>query len=197
MNHRHLYPDEIELLLDGEAGFGVAPLRAHAESCATCRAELDDAAAVTAALDRLPRFAPAPMFAERVMSRVHVFQPWHVAAADSVRRLVPASPAARLLAGIAAGSAGTVMALAAIWVVARFDLIMFFLSDVVVERTRVAALSGAGSAITDLFGATAFEALRAGGVAAISMVLSAIVATALVTAVALRAVAVASGRRRG
>ena len=43
MQHRHLHPNEIDLLLDGEVGFGVAPLRAHVEGCAECRAKLDDA----------------------------------------------------------------------------------------------------------------------------------------------------------
>ena len=34
MNHRHLLPDEIDLLLDDEVGFGVAPLKAHVRDCA-------------------------------------------------------------------------------------------------------------------------------------------------------------------
>ena len=38
LHHRHLRPDEIDLLLDGEDGFGVAPLRAHVESCSSCQA---------------------------------------------------------------------------------------------------------------------------------------------------------------
>ena len=38
MNHRHLLPAEIDLLLDEEVGFGVSPLRAHVQACADCRA---------------------------------------------------------------------------------------------------------------------------------------------------------------
>ena len=39
VNHRHLLPNEIDLLVDGEAGFGVAPLRAHVAECDECRAQ--------------------------------------------------------------------------------------------------------------------------------------------------------------
>jgi len=38
VNHRHLLPNEIDLLVDGEAGFGVAPLRAHVAECDDCPA---------------------------------------------------------------------------------------------------------------------------------------------------------------
>ena len=43
MKHRHLLPNEIDLLVDGEVGFGVAPLRAHVRECAECHAKLDEA----------------------------------------------------------------------------------------------------------------------------------------------------------
>ena len=43
MNHRHLLPDEIDLLLDDEVGFGVNPLRSHVRDCADCRAKVEDA----------------------------------------------------------------------------------------------------------------------------------------------------------
>ena len=97
MEHRHLLPDEIDQLLDGEAGFGVAPLQAHVESCAACRAELAEARQVVSALERLPHLATSPLFADRVMSQVQVFEPWHVAALDSVKQWVPASRSARLV----------------------------------------------------------------------------------------------------
>ena len=46
MEHRHLLPEEIDLLLDGEVGFGVQPLRAHVRGCDLCRRELEDARAL-------------------------------------------------------------------------------------------------------------------------------------------------------
>ena len=54
MNHRHLLPNEIDLLVDGEAGFGVAPLRAHILECSDCRERLEDARVVVDALESLP-----------------------------------------------------------------------------------------------------------------------------------------------
>ncbi|HVT40589.1 MAG TPA: hypothetical protein VHE78_16215, partial [Gemmatimonadaceae bacterium] len=67
MQHRHLLPNEIDLLLDGEVGFGVSPLRAHADDCEPCRARLADARLVVEALERLPHFAPSMRFANQVL----------------------------------------------------------------------------------------------------------------------------------
>src|SRR5439155_16090725 len=38
VNHRHLLPEEIDLLLDGELGFAVSPFKAHVRDCAEVRA---------------------------------------------------------------------------------------------------------------------------------------------------------------
>ncbi len=106
MDHRHLLPDEIDLLLDNEEGFGVQPLRAHVRGCAECRAELEDARAVVAELEHLPHLVPSRLFADRVMANVQVFEPWHVAALDTARRWVPRSRPARVIGGaFAAGLA--------------------------------------------------------------------------------------------
>ena len=89
MNHRHLLPNELDLLLDGEVGFGVTPLKAHVDECAECRMRLEQARVVIDALDNLPRHAPAPSFANRVMANVQVIEPWHVAMYAATIRLVP------------------------------------------------------------------------------------------------------------
>ena len=86
---RHLLPEEIDLLLDGEVGFGTAPLKAHARSCAECRAELEDARAVVRELEHLPHLSPSPLFTERIMAHVQVFVPWHVALLDTARQWMP------------------------------------------------------------------------------------------------------------
>ena len=57
MNHRHLLPNEIDLLLDGEVGFGVAPLRAHVDGCEDCQARLARSRKVVDALEDLQRRA--------------------------------------------------------------------------------------------------------------------------------------------
>ena len=86
MLDRHLRSDEIDLLLDGEEGFGVTPLRAHVRSCIQCRMDLDRAREVVLLLDGLPDFAPSTAFADKVMSQVQVFEPWHAAALNTASK---------------------------------------------------------------------------------------------------------------
>src|SRR4051812_10035276 len=112
MNHRHLLPDEIDLLLDDEVGFGVAPLKAHIRDCADCRTKVEDARTVVDALEDLPHFAPSHRFSDRVMSQVPVFVPWHVAARDSALQWLPRSRPARLAVAAMATSAASVLTVA-------------------------------------------------------------------------------------
>src|SRR6476659_9853658 len=100
MNHRHLLPNEIDLLVDGDAGFGVAPLRAHIDECAECRGQVEDARIVVDALEALPHFAPDSRLADRVMAQVPVFVPAHVAARGSVARWTPHTANARVVATV-------------------------------------------------------------------------------------------------
>ena len=194
MEHRHLLPDEIDQLLDGEAGFGVAPLQAHVESCAQCRAELAEARQVVSALERLPHLAPSPMFADRIMSQVQVFEPWHVAAIDSVKQWVPASRSARV-AGIAATAVvALVVSVAAVWTAVRLDAFLFFF-DLAGQRVRVALFDAVGSAIASTFGDAAVTALRVGGITA-AVGITGFLALVVLAAVGLRAIFATARRRR-
>lgn len=123
MQHRHLLPHELDLLVDGDAGFGVAPLRVHVGSCAECRAQFDVLRGVAARLDALPHFAPRFGFADRVMANVQVIEPWHVAVLESAKRLVPTSAPMRLLAGVGAAVAATTVSWGALWLTFRLDLL--------------------------------------------------------------------------
>src|SRR6478752_2074853 len=123
MNHRHLLPDEIDLLLDDEVGFGVQPLKAHIRDCADCRAKVDEARVVVDALEDLPHFAPSHTFADRVMSQVPVFVPWHVAARDSVVRWLPQSRPARVAVAALATSAASVLTVAILWIATQADVV--------------------------------------------------------------------------
>jgi hypothetical protein len=196
VNHRHLLPDEIDLLVDGEVGFGVAPLRAHIAECDRCRAELDDARGLAETLDRLPHFAPSPAFAERVMSQVQVFEPWHVAARESARRWLPASGGLRAAAGFVAIGAGGLLTLATLWLVTRWDVFVYA-AGLAAERTRVVAVQTLGDVVAAVFGPAALDALRAGGLGAFAMGLALLVATAVLTTLALRRVVTVAARRRG
>jgi len=123
VNHRHLLPNEIDLLVDGEGGFGLAPLRAHVRECATCRAELEEARQIADALEELPHFAPSLGLAERVMAEVPVFVPWHVAARDAVVRWVPQSRPLRAAALVMGTAVASILTIATLWLVTQADLV--------------------------------------------------------------------------
>jgi hypothetical protein len=195
VEHRHLLPNEIDLLLDGDVGFGVTPLRAHVRSCAHCRAELDEARELAAALDHLPHFAPAAHFADRVMAQVQVFEPAHVTALDTARRWLPASRPARALAGLAAGGVGLVLSVAMLWLAARLDVVVFF-TNLVAERVRGTMLDALGDAAGAALGQPALEAIRASGATGLALALTALLAAIVLAAVGLRALVGASARQR-
>jgi hypothetical protein len=189
--NRHLLPEEIDLLIDGEAGFGVAPLKAHVRQCAECQSELETAQAVAAELDLLPHFAPAPLFADRVMQQVQVFEPWHVAVGDSLRRLVPQSAPARALAAAGGLTFATLFSLAALWVVARVDLLAL-VSGLALERSQASAQAALASFARQLLG----DGVPGMGAGVLLLAAAAFVLTVVGATAGLRAVA-ASGRRRG
>ena len=194
MEHRHLLPDEIDQLLDGEAGFGVAPLAAHVDSCASCRAELAEARQVVNALERMPHFAPSPLFAERVMARVQVFEPWHVTALDTLKRWLPSSRSARVLAVATTSVFALVASVLAVWITVRLDAFLFFVG-VASQRARSAFFDVAGSAIAETFGNGALDALRSGGTAA-AVGITGFLAFVILAAVGLRALVATARRRR-
>jgi hypothetical protein len=192
MTHRHLLPDEIDQLLDGEVGFGVAPLQAHVRDCAECRSALDDARVVVEALEGLPRLAPAPAFADRVMTGVHVYVPWHEAARQAavaaVRPLAPRSQPVRVLFGATALSVAAILSAAMVWLFGHIDAGLFFV-DTVRERVLEVASTVGGAVATTLFGAPTAAALaRSSSIVLFATVLMYVVAL-LVAALLLRTVA--------
>lgn len=162
MLDRHLRPDEIDLLLDTEVGFGVQPLRAHVRDCSLCQAELEQARAVLLVLEDLPHFAPSADFANRVMMQVQVFEPWHVAARNSVLRFVPAKGPARVAAGVAAAASAAVVVSGGIWALNRADMGLL-LANVGIEEARIAANAAISDIILAAVGQTGLEAWAAGG----------------------------------
>jgi hypothetical protein len=194
VTERHLLPDEIDLLLDGEAGFGVAPLKAHVRRCEHCRLELETARAVVAELEHLPHLGPSPLFTDRVLQQVQVFEPWHVAALDNVRRLVPQSRPARLLAATGALSFAAMLTVATLWIAARIDILVL-LTGAAGDRTRQAIGTAAGDAFRGLLGGSPESLLGSGGIGALA-VLSAFLISLVAAAAGLRLAAAASRRRR-
>ncbi len=188
---RHLLPDEFDLLVDAdsglESGFGVAPLRAHVRDCATCRAQLEAAAALAESLDVLPHFAPSIGFADRVMADVHVFEPWHVALRDTARALVPASTPLRALAAAGALAMGALLTTVTLWVLARAD-VLAFTTDAAAAQLRGALWDGLRDAIAGLAGGAADST------GTMAVVLLTLIAALALAATGLRAAASASRR---
>jgi hypothetical protein len=192
---RHLLPNEIELILDGEEGFGITQLKAHLRDCAPCRASLDEARAVVEALDHLPHFSPSPQFAPKLMARVQVFEPWHVAALDSARRWLPQSRPLRVVAGVMAASMALAVSLGAVFLATRFDQVLFF-GTLAASRGREALVAGLGDTVAALFGDAALDALRTAGPMGMTIGLTAFLVVVAGAALGLRALATASRRRR-
>jgi len=195
MTDRHLLPDEIELLLDDEVGFGVGPLKAHVRACEQCRTRIEEARFVTDAIEHLPRFAPSHTFADRVMTQVPVFVPWHVAALDAVRPWIPRSRSARAVVAAIAAATGSILTLVLVWIATQTDTLSVA-NGIASNRLRELVLGATRDVLSTVLGPQAFTIIeRAGtfGLAAAALVL---VVGAVGSIVGFRALAAASSRRR-
>ena len=190
---RHLLPSEIDLLLDGEVGFGTSPLKTHIRKCPGCRSELEDARATVRALEHLPHLAPSSLFAERVLARVNIFVPWHVAVLDTLRGLLPSSRPGRIAFGVGAGSLAAVMSVLVLWIALRFDAVLFA-AGLLVDRVRERILESAGGLLAGALGDSAYTVVRTSGVFGLAILTLALVAAAALAATLLRTIAVS--RRR-
>jgi hypothetical protein len=168
MQHRHLLPNEIDLLLDGEVGFGVAPLRAHVDECAECQSRLSGAQVVVDALEDLPHFAPKVRFADRVMAQVQVIEPWYAPALDAARRLMPRSVPVRVVTLATASVVATVLSAGAVWFALRADAVLYVFG-LVSDKARTAVVSGAGALIGDTLGQPGLDALRSGSLSGLAL----------------------------
>lgn len=192
MDHRHLTPQEFDLLVDGEEGFGMAPLAAHIDECVTCRTELEAQQRLVGALETLPHFTPSPLFAYRVMREVQVFEPWHVALVNSVQRFVPRSRPARVLAAGLAGVVATILTAGTLWTASRLDTVAF-LAGVAVERMRGVGSQAVTGFVSSALGQPGFAF---SGDTGLAVVAAGFLAAVTVSAMGLRAIAAASRRRR-
>jgi hypothetical protein len=195
MNHRHLLPNEIDLLVDGEAGFGVAPLRDHVEECPDCRLRYEDARFVVDALESLPHFAPDSRLADRVMAQVPMFVPAHVAARDSVAQWLPKpGPARAAAAAVFAFTAG-MLTLAMVWLATQGDAAVF-ITGLLGDRVRTAVLGAARDVALAVLGETALAALQTTGAIGVSLMLAGFLLAAVGTFAGIRRLATA-GRQVG
>jgi anti-sigma factor RsiW len=193
MNHRHLLPNEIDLLVDGEAGFGVAPLRAHLLECDDCRERLEDARIVVDALESLPHLAPDSRLADRVMAQVPVFVPAHVAARDSVRRWLPRSSAARAAAVAVGASVAGMLTMGMIWLAMQGDAVLF-VTGLLGDRFRSVVVGAARDLTVALLGESALAALQSTGPLGASLLVLGFLLAAIGTIAGVRRLALV-GRR--
>ena len=195
MNHRHLLPEEIDLLLDGEEGFGVNPLKAHLAKCPGCSAEFEAQREVATALERLPHFTPSPLFAAQIMCKVQVFEPWHVAARETVRRWLPQSQVGRSLAFGTAGVMAVTMTILTVWLAHRADAVLF-VGTLLAQRTRDAVTGAVHGAVVSTLGQGAAAAVETNGAIGLTMVITGVALAILGTAFGLKTVASAARGRR-
>ena len=195
MNHRHLLPNEIDLLLDGEVGFGVAPLRAHVDACEDCQARLTRARKVVDVLEDLPHFVPSHRFMENVMAQVQVVEPWHVAALDFGRRFVPQSTPMRAVMAATASALALALTSGAVWLALHADLALYSFG-LAADRARLALLDAASSVVSGAFGAGGLDALRSGGLRGLALGAGVMVVAVGGATFGLRALASSSRRSR-
>ena len=194
MHHRHLLPNEIDLLLDEETGFGVQPLREHVRSCSQCQARLDEAREVVSALAEVPLFSPHFGLADRVMNQVPVFVPWHVAARDTIARWVPTSPVARAFAAAAIAFAGSLLTGVTLWIATRGDMLAMF-TGLVGEGARSSFGQAFGDLVVALFGPQVVAAVQQVGPLGVALAAGGFVVASLVTVFGLRLIATSSRAR--
>lgn len=195
MQHSHLQPDEIDLLLDGDEGFAVFPLRKHIESCDACRAELEHARTVVSLMEHLPHFPASPRFADAVMRRVRINEPWHVTLANTARRWIPRSGPYRVLATAGAGGVAVSLTALAVWLSLRIDTAVYA-GQLGLSRVESAMASSATALVGNAFGDGAVGAVRDGGLPVILIGISALAGVLAGAAIGLRGLIGASRRRR-
>jgi hypothetical protein len=188
VHHRHLLPNEIDLLLDEETGFGVQPLKEHVRACADCGTRLQQAQEVAAALSTLPQLSPRIGLADRVMAQVPVFVPWHVAARDSVAQWVPTGPAARAAAALIIAVVGTAITGLTLWIATRGDMIAA-LTGVAGEGVRGTVTSAFGEVVVSLLGPQVFQAVQTVGPIGFALALGGFVISSIGTVLGLRRLA--------
>lgn len=193
MIHRHLLPNEIDLLVDGDAGFGAAPLRAHLDECPECSERFEEGLFVAQALEELPHFAPDSRLADRVMAQVPVFVPAHVAARDSVTRWLPQSVPARAGAAALLTTVAGVLTLGMVWLATQGETVMF-IGGLLGDRLRGAVLGAGRDVAVMLLGESALASIQASGTVGASLLVAGFLLSAFGTVAGIRKLATA-GRR--
>lgn len=196
MNHRHLLPDEIDLLLDDdEVGFGANPLKTHVRDCADCRAQVDEARFIVDSLEDLPHFAPSHSFANRVMTQVPVFVPWHVSLRQTIAQYLPQSRSAQFALGGLATAVASVITVAILWISTQTDVLVVA-SGAAGDQVKGLVYDAGNAILSTIFGDQMFAIIQSTGRVGIVAALLGMAAATAGSVAGLRALATASSRRR-
>lgn len=172
------------------------PLKAHLAQCAGCRAEYEAQREVTSALETLPHFAPSPLLAQRVMSQVQIFEPWHVTLRDRIASALPRTNAGRALVFGTGGVMAVTMSVLTVWLAHRADAVLF-LGALIGQRLRDAVTGGVNDAVASTVGQGAAATVASNGLLGVGLALSALALAVLGTAFGLKSLASTSRTRRG
>jgi hypothetical protein len=159
---RHLTPDELDRLLDGDVGFATPEVERHAQECPQCSADLDALRAVVAQLGRIPEWAPSPLFSDRVMANVVVFEPWYITLGDVARSAIPETRTGRVVAGSLAGVSAAAISGVAALVAANWEMSKLIFG-IVAGRVEHAATTAFTATVAGILGDQAAQTLFAQG----------------------------------
>ena len=108
----HLSPDDIDVLLTGAADAGAYP---HLDGCRPCQALLAAERHLVARLESLTLEGPSPEFADIVMSRVAIPDPFAIRSLGTARRRLFATRRSMAAAAMVALVVAVAMAASVIW----------------------------------------------------------------------------------
>ena len=148
------------------------------------------------ALESLPHFAPTYRFADRVMDQVQVFEPWHVAMRESVRRWLPRTQTTRALVFGTGGVMAVTMTVLSVWLAHRADALLF-VANLAAQRGRLALLQGLRSVVVSTLGESTAGTVTANGWLGLALALTGVAAAVFGTAFAIKALASPARARRG
>jgi predicted anti-sigma-YlaC factor YlaD len=112
----HPGPDQLEAYVEGTLDTSdSAVVDSHLMSCARCQGEIEEWRSLFAVLSSMPRLAPTPLFADRVMARVDLALPLPARVAAFLARLVPKSTTGWALAAAMLSLPVVVIAAAVSW----------------------------------------------------------------------------------
>jgi len=132
--------------------------------------------------------------AERIMSQVPVFVPWHVAARDAVVQWVPTTRPAQVLAAAVVAVVGSIVTGLTLWIATRGEMLSV-VSGLVGEEARSAATNAAGDVVVALFGPQVISAVQQVGPLGIAFAAGGFLVASVATVLGLRLIAASSRAR--